>query len=92
MRCVVHTGQLLHEGPYQAGFIVSKGEDVGLEAKLLVHERHNDVGSSAVCQLLIPAFERLAPNHHVINDLLALSLHPLFRGPRGWDRDRQQEY
>ena len=23
------------------------------------------------------------PDHHVTNDLLALSLHPLFRGPRG---------
>jgi error-prone DNA polymerase len=35
------------------------------------------------CPLLIPAFDRLMPDHHVTNDLLALSLHPLFRGPRG---------
>jgi hypothetical protein len=88
MRCLVHTGQLLHEGPYQVGFIVSKGEDVGLEAKRLVHERHNDVGSSPVCQLLTSAFDRVLPNHHVINDLLPLSLHPLFRGPRGRNGDR----
>jgi hypothetical protein len=92
MRCVVHTGQLLHEGPNQFGFIVSKGDDVGLEAKRLVHERHNEVGSSALCQLLIPAFDRIPPNHHVTNDLLTLPVYPLFRGPRGRNGDRQQEY
>jgi hypothetical protein len=31
------------------------------------------------------------PDHHVTNDLLALSLHPLFRGPRGRNGDRQQQ-
>jgi hypothetical protein len=43
MRGLVHTGQLLHKGPYQLashfGFIVSKADDVGLEAKRLVRER-----------------------------------------------------
>jgi hypothetical protein len=47
---------------------------------------------SCFAKLLTPAFDRLPPNHHVINDLLALPLHPLFRGPRGRDSDRQQEY
>jgi hypothetical protein len=41
-------------------------------------------------QLLIPAFDRFVPNH-VISDFLALSLHPLFRRPRGRNGNRQQE-
>jgi hypothetical protein len=45
-----------------------------------------------VAKLLTPAFDRLTPNHHVMSDLLALPLRPLFRGPRSGDRDRQQEY
>jgi hypothetical protein len=47
---------------------------------------------SRFAKLLTPAFARLPPDHHVINDLLAFPLHPLFRGPRGGDRGRQQEY
>jgi hypothetical protein len=47
---------------------------------------------SGFAKLLIPTFDRLVPNCHVTNDLLALPLHPLFGGPRGGDRDRQQEY
>jgi hypothetical protein len=55
MRCLIHAGQLLHEGPYQFaghfGFIVSKGGDVGLEAKRLVSERpdcHDLANNSAL--------------------------------------------
>lgn len=128
MRCLIHAGQLLHEGPHQFaghfGSIVTKGGDVGLEARRVVRERPDchDLGNNSAlilrscrcnvqqiesgarstscltaqisrfAKLLTPAFDRLTPNRHVIDDLLALPLHPLFRGPRGGDRDRQQEY